>query len=390
MLVSDVKLQARDYLGNYSTGTQESGALLRAINRSVEYFKRLLGLPSDERIYSFLFSEDQIYYDLPSDFDESIMVGYHDLDLNSPQRQWTYRVYPEILRRTGTARGSSNEFSTTHINGAKQIMMFGTNIMQGTGLESFDNVGTWVAEGDASGLSQDTNQKYSGNASLKFNITNSSGVATLSNSYVNYQLERLFENNGYIKFWAYLTDDNIDDITIKLFSSASDYYTIVATEQDDGTAFSQDEWIKIGFPANDAIITGSPDASAITEVNIEYDLGAGFTSATNFRIDDMFTTFPDNMDLMYYSSIKGTDTTGATNKTMLTEDSDIILLGEVGEDLIDLVARKAALNVYPQLRGDKEFYNVYTSDLKDAVKMYGRIYPRKRTQVATFRTALRR
>lgn len=389
MIVSDVTTQAKDYLGNYNTGTLDSGSLLRATNRAIEYFKRLLGLPTDELIQSFYFSEDQLFYDLNADFLESIMLKYNDDTLNTPFRSWDYRIYPELLERTGLSK-TRNQFSTTFINGRKQVVLSGTNIRQGQTICTFDSVDTWVADGDASGVAQDTNQKYAGSASLSFDLTKSSGVGGIENTSVNYQLKNVFENNGYIKFWNYMTDDAIDGITMRLYSSASDYYSITVTTQDDGTAFSQDEWTKIGFAANDAIITGSPEPDSINHIVIEYDLGAAFTSASNFRIDKMYTTFPDYMDLVYYTSIKGTDTTGVTNKTMLTQDSDIINLGDIGEDLVDLLARKAALNVYPQLRGDKEFYSVYTADLKDLIRVYGRIYPRKRTQVATYRHTLKR
>jgi len=96
------------------------------------------------------------------------------------------------------------------------------------------------------------------------------------------------------------------------------------------------------------------------------------------------------MDLVYYSSIKGTDSTGATSKTQLTEVTDKLAIGEMFEDFIDPIARRAALAIVPQLRGDSQWYGVYNQEWTEMMKTLGRSFPRKRTMVQNYQHKLRR
>lgn len=386
--LSDAIQDVRYETGSYSTGTNDNPKVINAINRSIEYIKRRLGLPSDEKIHNFLFCADQLYYDLSTDFDESILLKYVSDYYNTPTYEWDNFSYPDIVRDVGSR--SKNRYAFTSINGRKQLFMSGSNIRGGQTLDAFEEIGDWTDEDDASGLALDTFQKYSGSGSLSFDISNSSGLATLQKTGLSLDMKDLFENNGYVKFWTFLTDDNIDDISIKLMTDNSNYYTIVEDDQDDGNAFTEDEWIKIGFPLNNAVSTGTPDSTNITKIRIEYDLGSGFTSATDFRADELFTVFPDNMDLVYYSSYKGTDTTGATNKILLDTVTDKIGIGEMFQDYRGIIAKKAAIILWPQLRGDANTLIIKKQEFDEEMKTLSRSFPRKRSMTGSYSHKLMR
>jgi hypothetical protein len=387
--LSNLRTLVRNNIGVFSTGTADNILINSAINRAIEHIKRRLGLPSDEDIQTILFSQDQYYYDLNTDFDEMILLSYHDTTLNTAQREWSYRSYPELLRRLGESV-NKNEFSFTTINGRNQILMRGVNEQQGGLLESFDAVGNWTAEDDASGLALDENQKFEGTGSLSFDITNSAGYARLNNDNLDLDLDNLFENEGYLKLYTYMTDATIDDVTLYVKTDDSNYATITATVDDAGSAFAANDWIKIGFPTADAVLVGSPDYTDITEMTIEFDLGAGLTSVADFRVDYLFTAFPDQIDLVYRSKYKGTDTTGVTSKIDLAVDSDILLIGELFPDIAEVIAKRAALNLYPTIRGDVNMYSIMRQEFEDEMKNYGRIFPRRRGQVSYDRTRLQR
>lgn len=387
--LADLRSATRDHLGHYRGSTLDPGQLDRQINRSIEYIKRKFGLPSDEKKQSFLYCDDQYFIPVNSDFDESILIKYQDNNYNTPQYQWDFLNYPDLFHNLGNRPDFKYSFTT--INGSKQLMMVGRNIRSGSTLFDFEAVGDWTDEDDASGLALDGLQKYSGDGSLAFDISNSTGTATLQITGLSLDFEDLFENNGYVKFWNYMTDNNIDDVTLKLMVDDSNYYSIVEDDQDDGTAFAENEWTKLGFPLDDAVKTGTPShTDTITKIRIEYDLGAGFTSATDFRIDNMFTVFPDEMDLIYYSSIKGTNAAGTSNVTQLTAADDKLAIGEMFEDWIDPIARRAALSIMPQLKGDPQWYGVYTQEWNDLMKTLGRSYPRKRSMINTYKHKLLR
>src|SRR5574343_585367 len=118
MTVQDILDSLGDYVGNYHTGTEDPNAKIRAVNRSIEYMKRRLGLPSDETIQSFYFSVDQIFYPVNSAFDESIQLLYNDYSLNTTDREWNFYSYPEVLKISGQPRNPRYSFTT--INGLKQ------------------------------------------------------------------------------------------------------------------------------------------------------------------------------------------------------------------------------------------------------------------------------
>lgn len=386
-ILNDLDLLVQDYIGNYSTGTLKQDVRYRAINRAIEYCRRLLGIPADEDIHTFWYTEDQFFYDLPSSFREALFVQYNNKLSNTLDNKWDYFDYPHVLQGLGGVR--QNRWSVTHINGKKQLVMAGYNGIQGRTLLTMDSTTNWTASDDASGLTTDTNVKYEGAASLSFDITNSAGVATLTRTGLNLDLKELFERNGFLKFLVYMTDKTIDSIAIKLQSSSGNYYTLTATIADDGTAFAEDVWQKIGFHTINAVQTGTVDLTKITQVSIEFDLGSSFVSAADFRIDKLFAAYPEKMDLVHLINTKGTDATGVTSKSELSVDTDILYYSGDYDEYTDLIAQRAALVLWPQLRGDKEAMLILKQEFNTNLKSFARAFPRKRVQ-GQYRHNLRR
>jgi len=386
-ILSDIDLLTKDYIGNYSTGTSKEDIRYRAINRSIEFNKRMIGLPNDEDIYSFYFSADQMYYDLPAKVSEGLYLMYNNPKANTRDNKFEYFNYPEILQGAGNT--PANKWSLTGINGKKQLIVSASNKQGGVTLFNLDTISEWTASDDASGLTVDGTFKYSGAGSMSFDIADSAGVATLTASGLNVDLKDLFDKYGFIKMQSWMTDNDIDSIALKLQSSPGNYYTIAITIADDGTAFIQDDWQKLGFDTQNAVAVGTPDLTAITEFSVEYTLGASFTSAADFRLDSIFTTYPDKLDLIHLSNIKGTNAAGTVEKTTLDTSTDILYYSDDYDDFTDLIAQRAAINLWPQLMGDKEAYQLLKNDYKTNLKSFARRWPRKRVQ-GSFRTSLRR
>lgn len=378
--LQDVTDQVNDYTGNYVTSTIDPGAKTRAINRAIEYLKRRLGFPSDETIQSFYFSEDQFFYPANTDFDEGLYLRYHDPSLNTQDREWRYMPYDDLLRRTGDA-STTYLWSFTTINGLKQLVVVGQNLTRGSLIESFDNVGNWVASGDASALARSALQKYVGDASLSFTATRSSGTATITNSLESLGVQNYFETHAIFKFWTRLPNTSITNIILRLYVDNSNYWTITEDDLDDGTAFIANQWTKVGFPLDNAVATGSPAiTSAVTKIEISYTLTAGFATGTIYT-DHLFTAVPDYMDSTYYTRYKG-KTTGGVDLINLATASDTLRIGDYFDDYLDVIARRAALNITPQLRGDKDFFQSYMEDFREMMKTLGKSFPRKRVQGA--------
>lgn len=367
-----------DYLGNYTTGNIETAQKYRAINRAIEYLKRRLGLPSDETYQTVRFSSDQIYYDLDSDVDEAFILKYNNDFYNTPVYFWDYMQDVDMLKRAGN--NLDRRWSITNINGRKQLMLLGSNIRAGDTIDSLEEVGDWVIANDGSALVLDSNIRYSGASSLKTTVTYSAGAVTFRNSNLNFDWSSLFENSGMIKFWCRSTSASITNFKLRIYTDSSNYKTITVTVDDAGSAFVANSFFKVGFQVDNSVATlGTLDTSNITRIDIEATIPSGFSSGSMW-FDDIFTTFPDDIDLGFYSSYKGTDTTGVTQKELLDTATDLISIGSMYDDFIDPIARKAALNLYPQLKGDKEFYTVFVSEFNDIMRTLSRTFPRKRLQ----------
>lgn len=384
--LNDIELLTRDYVGSYSTGQIDTDKVYRAINRAVEYVKREVSFPNDEKTFTFKFSNDRYYYDAPDDFVEALLLSYKTESANNPWNGFTYHDYPDIIERAGTIR--ENRWTVVNFNGKRQIMIVGRNQINPSTLESADDTTGWAVSGDASDLTQDTNQYVQGYASLSFDVVRSSGVARVTKTVTATDLRHIFEKKAEFKINQYLTDNNVTSVALKVMSSPSDYYLMTAALTDNDLAFPQDEWFKIAFDTEDAVIVGSPDSSAITTYQIEYTLPVSFTAATDFRIDSLYAIFPEKVQLIYTSNYKGTNASGTPIKTLATA-TDTLAFSDEYDDYADLVAQRAAINLWSQLRGDSNEYINLVRDFRLNMRSFTKRHPRRRLQ-GVFRHKLQR
>jgi hypothetical protein len=382
LIVQDIFNQLNDYLGNYTTGTVDIGRRMRAINRAVEYAKRRMTLPSDETTSSFWFSRDQLYYTAPTDVNEPINLLYADANNNTPRTQWNWIPYPDLLRLTGTGR--SNFWSHATINGYLQILMLGYNLTTGSILETFTMLPGFNGQNDATALTIDNNVYSVAPGSLEFTIDPTLGHGLASIEWgVQWDITTLHQKQGIIKLDAYLPSLALTSINLVLGTDALNYYTFTCTDTDNGTAFVVNNFNRLHwtFLASAApVIVGSPNDQNITYARVDFIQSGAFGSSpiSGFRIDNMYSVFPDEMTFIYNTKYKGTDTLGTTQLINFTSSSDIPAFGQYAPDLLDPIALRAAWILEPQLRGDKDFMKTYFDECEERLKDFGHIYPRKR------------
>lgn len=360
---------------------------IRAIDSAINYLKNALSFPLDEKKYQFLYSSDNFYYSAPSDFQEALGMFYDDSTKNFPQQglRWEYRPYQELLVRTGQYPGVSNQWSHTTINGSDQIMMLGTNQFPGQMLETFDSV-LWPASGDASAAATDSNTYYQGTASEKFTLTYSTGTGTLTSPTVFWNFTQLVRLLGFINIWVYFPSTNVTSLSFLFQSSAGNSYSMTATTAADGTPWTINAWNKVTFKVGNATIAGTPNLLNINKFVLSFTIPSNFGTVAGFRIDELYTVYPDLMDLIYTSNLKGTDANGNPISTLSA------LTDNVGysADFIEPIALYAALYALPQLRADINFMQIYRSQLMDMMKLWGRRWPRKRIENNRARSRLGR
>lgn len=385
--LNDLELLTRDYAGSYSTGTADQEKVYRAINRAIEYVKREVSFPNDEKTNDFYFTVDQYYYDLPSDFAEALLLTYRKESANNVLNGFVYHDYPDILERAGSSVG--NRWTIVHFNGKRQLLIVGSNQYPSSALEAMDSLTGWAVSDDASDLTLNTDRFFTGNASLAFDVVRSAGYATVTKTLTATDLSHVFARKGQFKLNTFLTDNNVTSVSLKVLSSVSDYYVMSATLTDNGIAFPEDEWFRLAFDTTTATKVGDPDTTAITSYQIEFTLPGSFTAATDFGIDTLYTVFPEELRLVYSSNAKGTNQAGTENKQTLTHATDVLAFSDQYDDYADVICQRAAINLWPQLRGDNESYALLVRDFRTNMKSFTKRHPRRRVQ-GVFRHKLQR
>ena len=220
---------------------------------------------------------------------------------------------------------------------------------------------------------------------LVFEINPALGGTGMASIYwpVNLDYTSILQNNGYIELDVWLPDGNLTEINLVLMTDSGDYYTLSCTQFSDGTAFSAglNQWKTLAFSFTGDAVVGSPNIAQITAQRVDFVLNGSFGASVvpDFRIDNMRTVIPDYMDLIYLSSYKGTDATGATKKIFLDEYTDIPYFGNYVPDMIDAVALRLAVVMAPQILSNAAFRQMYLQESEAVIKIMGRSFPRKRT-----------
>ena len=386
----DIINQLQDILQNYSITTIDQANVYRAANRGIEYVQRRLGLPSDTVITPFWYYEDQQFYNCVDAFNELIGVYYNTSSISTPtydnnyfRNKWFIYKDIELLKSTGrlSPQSSQNRVAFTTINGSNQLLMVGKNTTPGQLICPFNTTTGLTFSTSITSAATDSNVYITGGSSVVFNVTNAESASTISFTGL-WDIRQLVNNNGVYRLYVDFPLGTVADfssIQLELISSTGNYYSISTTTNYDGTAWNNGTgWSKLGFNLSNATTVGTVVASAITQINVILNHSGGFTNVSNFRINALTTITPDYLNCMSYSAYKGTDTTGATKKVILTTGTDILSFGNYAYDLIYIVCMRAALIGWPQLRGDMNFWQMYKADFEDVMKIWSKTYPRTR------------
>lgn len=403
--------QVNDYISNYTVGNVDQSQRFRAMNRAIEDVHRRLGLTCDETIFNFLYVQDNMFTNLPVDYDEPILLYYVNNSYNiGGQAGWQWNQYTRLLQNSGQGGNlgygfgyplsayGQKLFSSTNINGMKQLIQLGSNIIQGSIINPYNTLNLTTGTGDATTLAVDNNVWINTGGSISFTIDPTRGfgyAGILTTGFGLMTVQQALQNSAIYKVYSWLPTTNISAIELILTSSTGNYYTFTASVQDDSLPFVNSTlnsiWNRTQYPWGLASITGSPNSQQITSYEIRYIEGPSFGSVAIpfFRIDDFYLVYPDNMNLVYYSQYKGTDETGTIQKIILNSLTDLPNFMQFFPDFIHPIALRAALLLMPQLSMDKDFMTMYKSDYDDWIRDVGRIYPRKRI-VTLASTVLRR
>ncbi len=205
-------------------------------------------------------------------------------------------------------------------------------------IESISENGTWAVGGTASSLSVNNSNFVQGAGSLQFNVT--SGAAYLENSTLS--SVNLSNVANQASFFAYVyvpTGTTLTSVNLRIGSSASNYYTLTVTQNQQATAFVNG-WNLCQFTWASMSSVGSPNASAIDYARITLNVTGTMTGCL---VNGLNSILGSIMEYEYYSKYLFRDSsTGAFQETV-TDDSNLINLDTESYNLLfNLVAFFAA------------------------------------------------
>lgn len=236
-------------------------------------------------------------------------------------------------------------------------------------IESLTSNGTWAASGTASNLAVNNSNFAQGAGSLQFDAT--TGAAYIENSTMAAVDLSDDVHQGSFFSWVYVpVGSNLTSVNLRIGSSASNYYTLTVTQNQQSVSFVNG-WNQCEFDWASMTTVGSPDASALTYSRVTLNLAANATACKVNGLDWILGTI---LSYEYYSKYLFRDAlTGAFQETV-DDDSNLINLDTDSYNLLfNLVAAYA---VQQQQGADAMAYdgNFFGIEYKTALARYMALY----------------
>jgi len=316
-------------LENNLIGLAHSGSLNKVRNKYQMYERAANNMLSRVKLLESMRTapltdavHDKLYtYPVPSDY--KTLIG----------------IYPTGVRQLGddVSRVYAEEFDRTKAINDKQISIEGSNGVKVfkinwknsppktiSNMDSFDGNGEWTAVSGTTNIETDTQYKYSGGGSVRFDIAASGdGIENITLSLVDLEDE---DEIADVIIPVYIKDATelakLTSITpIWGTDLTANYFTGVAqTAQFDGTAF-QIGWNMILAPWSTAVETGTVDVTVIDSFKITLDVTEAMT---DIRIDNIMVSLGTIFNVKYYSKYLFQTAAGAWMAQQST-DTDVVI-----------------------------------------------------------------
>lgn len=267
---------------------------VRAIDSALRSLRQGTNFPWNLKKGTLKVFDGVTEYPIASDHDE---LGYIDKQ-SINQYEDTARFYNTSLQQFyEKVNATRNLMADIWKNGTRLIGLNYKDFSVGSNqLNDAEVLSDFTVSGDASGAVLDEVTYKEGSGSIQFNVTSSTGTATIVNSIDS------FSETNYKKFYHFkliYLDAVPTSIELRLRTDASNYLaTSGITTQFDGTPFVADDWNLIAHDLNSATETGTFDETAIAS---EAVILTGAATGV-YRIDASYLREWQLMDYWYYST----------------------------------------------------------------------------------------
>lgn len=317
-----------------SLSRAEDASLVRDLDEALRANRREIQMPWVLQKGTLKVFKDVLEYPVPSDYDE---LAY----LDDPRDEGLYG------RRARFRFTSLQQFyeNPDYRNDIAEIRD-GNSIFLGVRyapanlasqvLNNADDSDDFTPSGDATSVADETVVYKNGNGSTRVNITNSSGTATIKNTFDSFTDAR-YKRKYHFK-WVYL-DAVPTSIKLRFQVDDSNYLeTTGITTQFSGQALKADAWNLIAHDLNTATEVGTISTSSVWASEKVILVGA---STGTYYIDDSYLREWALMDFWYYSRYHVALVASTTANQEFFMDSDEVystdskLIGDL--DYVDVI-----------------------------------------------------
>ena len=227
-------------------------------------------------------------------------------------------------------------------------------------MDSYNGNGTWVIVGTASGLTTDTQYKYSGGGSVRFSVAvTNDGIQNTTLSAVD-----LTDEEGIADFVVPIYLPVATNLNSVAFSFGNDLTTNYWTTDEvytqfDGTAF-QVGWNILKFNWNDAVEHGTVDPTAIDAVSFTFNVDAAIA---DIRVDNILCSLGSIFDVKYYSKYLF-QTAAGVRIAQPSLDTDYVICDS---DSINIFLYECLDEIAHQVEGEDSSFDI----LQVSKKLYG-------------------
>lgn len=307
-----------------------NGALERAARTTVQQ----ADVPEASGMEAITLYGGVSYYTAPSTiFGGALNLIRRQGDASTPW-DYNYKVAIDDFTRAKHNLPNGYMIDFEYRNGAGIMGIATPNTYPKVILDPMNEIGNWVAGGSASGLAQDITNYYEQPASLRFTLTGSS-TGTLTET-----LSNPLDMSGYtsvgvaflaIEIPAGVSASALTSISLKLGSTASDYYEVAATQGFLG-AWTANNWllVKFDYGTSGVTTTGTPDWSNLDYIQVTMNHTA---TMVNFRLGGLFMSLPVPHELLFQSSAIFLASGSSTPSQSITTDGDTIMLNDAAYNL---------------------------------------------------------
>lgn len=241
--------------------------------------------------------------------------------------------------------------------------------------DSLTEDGTWNVFGSISSLEIDNINYKSGNGSYRFNIDTSLFGAIENTTHSKKDITHFKERGAIFLDINIPKPKDVQIVTLKLMSSATDYYTISVDMSSYLTVFDGG-WSTLKFPLDDAIKVGFPVDSNIIGTRIEIQTTG--QDIYNMRLDKMIIGYSKLLDIKYYSKNIFIDSVSGETKEETTTDTDLVV-SDYG--LSNILSLETAIAILKENGNDNGKIAVLMTDLEKEYRNYSKRYKTERQVV---------